>query len=66
MRFVKPTTKAGKMGSFVMEKKSYHKPQLKTLKIGLGVFGDYGDRNDHNHDNRIGPGPIQHLGLRLE
>jgi hypothetical protein len=38
-----------------MEKKTYGKPELKTRKIELGVFGDYGNGPD---DRNIKPVPI--------
>ena len=37
-----------------MDKKSYRKPEVKTRKLELGVFGDYSDRG--GDDNR--PSPI--------
>ena len=45
------------------EKKSYTRPELKTRKIELGVFGDYGGGGDD------GPVPIRiirHAQLHLE
>lgn len=47
-----------------MEKKTYSKPELKTTKIELGVFGDYG-----NGGNGTDPAPIRvinDLDLRME
>lgn len=47
-------------------KKNYKKPELKTRKIELGVFGDYGN-NDNGH--RVDPSPvdaIEDLNLRME
>ena len=47
-------------------KKNYSKPELKTRKIELGVFGDYG-RN--NGGGPIDPSPvdvISDLHLRME
>jgi len=47
-----------------MNKQAYNKPELKTQKIELGVFGDYGtDRQD------VKPIPVkvvEDLGLRME
>jgi hypothetical protein len=40
-----------------MEKKTYGKPELKTHKIDLGVFGDYGNGNGPD-DHNIKPVPI--------
>ncbi len=45
-------------------KKNYKKPELKTRKIELGVFGDYG-----KNDGRVNPSPvgvIDDLNLRME
>ncbi len=38
-------------------KKTYRKPELKTRKIELGVFGEYG-RNGGN----INPSPVNVIG----
>ena len=35
-------------------KKTYSKPELKTRKIELGVFGDYGQDN-----GRVDPSPVE-------
>ncbi len=46
-------------------KKPYRKPELKTRKIELGVFGEYGG----NGDRRVDPSPvevIETLDLRME
>lgn len=45
-------------------KKTYSKPELKTRKIELGVFGDYGRDN-----GRIDPSPvdvISDLSMHME
>lgn len=47
-----------------MNKKTYNKPELKTRKIELGVFGDYG-----NGERNAVPVPIKvvsDLDLRME
>ncbi len=50
-----------------MDKKTYNKPELKTRKIELGVFGDYGNNNGNNKENDSGKTEIiGHLGLRME
>ncbi len=38
-------------------KKSYKKPELKTRKIELGVFGDYG-----KNEGRVDPSPVEVIG----
>jgi hypothetical protein len=44
-----------------MDKKIYAKPELKTRKIELGVFGDYG--NDVPRRNiRTRPSPVDVIG----
>ncbi len=46
-------------------KKTYRKPELKTRKIELGVFGDYG----RNEGGRVNPSPVDviaDLDLRME
>jgi len=46
-------------------KKNYKKPELKTRKIELGVFGDYGN----SEGGRVDPSPvnvIDDLNLRME
>lgn len=46
-------------------KKNYRKPELKTRKIELGVFGDYG--NDPS--GRVDPSPVEiitDLDLHME
>ncbi len=48
-----------------MVKKSYRKPELKTRRLELGVFGDYSD----NRGGNAVPGPIsviRDLNLRME
>ena len=40
-----------------MEKKNYGKPELKTRKIELGVFGDYGNADGRDEQNTT-PVPI--------
>ncbi len=55
------------LGVLVM-KKDYKKPQVKTVKVQLGVFGDYTDRGG---DTEIGMRPvpvkiISDLNLRME
>lgn len=45
-------------------KKTYRKPELKTRKIELGVFGEYGQT-----DRRVDPSPvdvINDLSFRME
>lgn len=37
-------------------KKIYRKPELKTRKIELGVFGEYGK------DHRVDPSPVEVIG----
>lgn len=54
-----------------MNKKTYNKPELKTRKIELGVFGDYGDRNNGGGSDGGGGNSrpvevIDDLGLRME
>ncbi len=39
-------------------KKSYKKPDLKTRKIALGVFGNYGG----NDGGKVDPSPVNSLG----
>ncbi len=36
-------------------KKTYSKPELKTRKIELGVFGDYGDSGG---GGKVDPSPV--------
>ncbi len=51
-----------------MEKKTYGKPELKTRKIELGVFGDYGNGYGPG-DRNIKPLPIdtiRDLDLHME
>jgi hypothetical protein len=45
-------------GAISMNKRTYTKPKLKTRKIDLGVFGDYGESADGN-GNRIIPDPVE-------
>ena len=45
-------------------KKTYAKPELKTRKIELGVFGEYGQ-----NDRRVDPSPVEvisELDLHME
>jgi hypothetical protein len=52
-----------------MEKKTYAKPELKVLRIELGVFGDYADGSGNGRGDRDGPIPIdviRHLDLHME
>jgi len=45
-------------------KKTYKKPELKTRKIELGVFGEYG-----RNDGRVDPSPVEvisDLSLHME
>jgi len=47
-----------------MDKKHYRKPEVKTRKLELGVFGDYGDGRGDNGP----PAPISvidKLDLRM-
>ncbi len=51
-----------------MAKKMYSKPELKTRRIELGVFGDYSGRGNDSRDN-ITPVPIEvirDLNLHME
>ena len=51
-----------------MEKKTYRKPELKTRKVELGVFGDYGNANGRD-EHSIAPVPvdvIRKLDLHME
>ena len=51
-----------------MEKKTYRKPELKTRKIELGVFGDYGNAKGRDEQNTT-PIPvdvIRDLNLHME
>jgi hypothetical protein len=51
-----------------MEKKTYGKPELKTRKIELGVFGTYGNGGGPD-DRNTGPVPIDRvrdLDLHME
>lgn len=53
----------GKKG--IVMKKTYRKPELKTRKIELGVFGEYGNGGDR----RVDPSPVEviaDLDLRME
>lgn len=48
-----------------MDKKSYRKPEVKTRKLELGVFGDYSDRGGDNSR----PSPISiidNLNLHMD
>ena len=50
-----------------MNKKNYLKPELKTRKVALGVFGDYGDTPKRG--GRGGNSPtdvVERLNLRME
>jgi len=50
-----------------MSKKTYSKPQLKSRKIELGVFGDY--TRDDTGDGRTLPAPleiIRRMEIRME
>ena len=44
-----------------MQKKDYRKPELKSLKVDLGVFGDYGNHKGWGRGRGNGQ-----LGLPLE
>jgi len=41
-----------------MTKKVYRKPELKTRKIELGVFGDYSNTIDGHH-RKVTPIPVE-------
>ena len=47
-----------------MSKKLYTKPELKTRKIELGVFGDYG--NGDRESNTVPIKIVNDLNLRME
>ncbi len=52
-----------------MEKKTYQKPELKTVRIELGVFGDYADTGSGSHGGKDQPNPVdvvRHLDLHME
>ena len=52
-----------------MNKKNYLKPELKTRKVALGVFGDYGDNPKRGGGGRGGNSPtdvVERLNLRME
>jgi hypothetical protein len=47
-----------------MDKKSYRKPEVKTRKLELGVFGDYSDgRGDNSRPNPISVIDTLHLHM---
>lgn len=47
-----------------MNKKTYSKPELKTRKIELGVFGDYGKNGENVKPSSVTL--VGELGLRME
>ena len=51
-----------------MKKSTYRKPELKTRKIDLGVFGDYGD-SANGSGSKVVPSPVdivRNLDLHME
>lgn len=46
-------------------KKNYSKPELKTRRLELGVFGDYSD-DGRDHKQRPPVSVIDDLNLRME
>ncbi len=58
---------------FLVKKKTYNKPDLKSRKLELGVFGDYGNGAGSGHDTgNTTPTKastvevVENLGLRME
>ncbi len=49
-----------------MNKKSYVKPELKTRKIALGVFGEYGPDAKDGGGKYSAPGVVGKFNLRME
>ncbi len=56
-------------GGLEMEKKIYNKPELKVIRIELGVFGDYADTGGDQGGGKNEPIPvdvIRNLDLHME
>ncbi len=50
-----------------MNKKSYLKPELKTRKIALGVFGDYGNNPKRGGGGQVSPTDVvRQLNIRMD
>ena len=49
-----------------MNKKSYAKPELKTRKIALGVFGEYGSDGKGGGGKYSAPDVVSKFALRME
>lgn len=47
-------------------KKNYRKPELKTRRLVLGVFGDYSDRNGRDSVTPLPVSVTEVLNLHME